>query len=160
MCFTGNHTLGFLSVLPRPRPLAPCPPQCALPRKACTAVNQRHKYTPGPLPPLTHIHPHLCRNRALYHVEFDELQVNFDFNDKHREALCEAKLPVLLNLCQCLAKSGRAATGGGRDENANRASEYAGQAIELDATVRRGVRAAFSFEESLNCCPRTCRSGW
>lgn len=43
-----------------------------------------------------------------------------------------AKLPVLLNLCQCLAKSG-----GGRGENAGRAAEFAGQAIELDATVRK-----------------------
>lgn len=69
-------------------------------------------------------------------MEFDELQVNFDFNDEHREALTVAKLPVLLNLCQCLGKSGTAMTGGSRCENAGRALEYAGQAIELDATVR------------------------
>lgn len=101
-------------------------------------------YNPAPMP----THTYCCRNRALYHVEFDELQVNFDFNDKHREALSEAKLPVLLNLCQCLAKSGRAATGGGRDENASRASGYAGQAIELDTKVRidtpLSVRVALS----------------
>lgn len=77
--------------------------------------------------------------RALYHVDFDELQINFDFNDKHRETLTAAKLPVLLNLCQCLAKSG-----GGRGENAGRAAEYAGQAIELDSTVRpkKGIDTA------------------
>lgn len=68
---------------------------------------------------------------ALYHVDFDELQVNFDFNDEHRLSLGAAKLPILLNLCQCLARSG----GGGRGENAGRATEYAGQAIALDATV-------------------------
>eukprot|EP00903_Cladosiphon_okamuranus_P018678 g17192.t1 len=70
--------------------------------------------------------------RALYHVDFDELQINFDFNEKHRETLTAAKLPVLLNLCQCLAKSG-----GGRGENAGRAAEYAGQAIELDSTCAK-----------------------
>eukprot|EP00752_Nemacystus_decipiens_P003410 g3156.t1 len=70
--------------------------------------------------------------RALYHVDFDELQINFDFSDKHREALTAAKLPVLLNLCQCLAKSG-----GGRGENAGRAADYAGQAIELDSTCAK-----------------------
>ncbi|CAN0353597.1 unnamed protein product, partial [Ectocarpus sp. 8 AP-2014] len=36
--------------------------------------------------------------RALHHVDFDELQINFDFSDKHRESLTAAKLPVLLNL--------------------------------------------------------------
>ncbi|CAN0210686.1 unnamed protein product, partial [Hapterophycus canaliculatus] len=51
--------------------------------------------------------------RALYHVDFDELQINFDFNDKHRESVTKAKLPVLLNLCQCLAKLGGTSSGGG-----------------------------------------------
>lgn len=71
-------------------------------------------------------------------MDFDELQINFDFSDKHRESLTAAKLPVLLNLCQCLAKLGGSATGGGggRSDNASRAVEHAGQAIELDATVR------------------------
>ncbi|CAN0402416.1 unnamed protein product, partial [Laminaria digitata] len=67
---------------------------------------------------------------ALYHVDFDELQVNFDFNDEHRLSLGKAKLPILINLCQCLARSGGA---GGRGKNARRAVEFAGQAIELDA---------------------------
>ncbi|CAN0156239.1 unnamed protein product [Scytosiphon promiscuus] len=76
--------------------------------------------------------------RALYHVDFDELQINFDFNDKHRESVTQAKLPVLLNLCQCLAKLGGAASGGGgRSENAGRAADYAGQAIKLDATCAK-----------------------
>lgn len=81
--------------------------------------------------------------RALYHIDFDELQINFDFNDKHRETLTGAKLPVLLNLCQCLAKSG-----GGRGENAGRAAEHAGQAIELDATVRSTSWCRFCHSSS------------
>ncbi|CAM9801961.1 unnamed protein product, partial [Ectocarpus sp. 4 AP-2014] len=68
--------------------------------------------------------------RALHHVDFDELQINFDFSDKHREILTAAKLPVLLNLCQCLAKLGgsaRRGEGGGRSDNAGRAAEFAGK---------------------------------
>ena len=77
--------------------------------------------------------PPLPNHSALYHVEFDELQINFDFTDDHRARLSKAKLPILLNLCQCLSKSGGSA---GRSENFGRAAGYAGQAIELDATVR------------------------
>lgn len=71
-------------------------------------------------------------------MDFDELQINFDFNDKHRDSVTAAKVPVLLNLCQCLAKLGWAPSrgGDGRSENAGRAADYAGQAIALDATVR------------------------
>lgn len=80
-------------------------------------------------------------------MDFDELQINFDFSDKHRESLTAAKLPVLLNLCQCLAKLGgsaRGGGGGGRSNNAGRAAEFAGQAIELDATVRNARRLLVS----------------
>eukprot|EP00904_Undaria_pinnatifida_P013918 jgi/Undpi1/9657/HiC_scaffold_27.g12113.m1 len=68
--------------------------------------------------------------RALYHVDFDELQVNFDFTDEHRLSLAKTKLPILLNLCQCLARTGGKER---RGKNAKRAVEFAGQAIELDA---------------------------
>lgn len=85
-------------------------------------------------------------HRALYHVDFDELQIEFDFNDKHRESVAKAKLPVLLNLCQCLAKLGGG--GGGRGENAGRAADYASQAIKLDATVRKHALFDCSVQES------------
>lgn len=91
-------------------------------------------------------------------MDFDELQINFDFSDKHRESLTAAKLPVLLNLCQCLSKLGGSVRGGGggRSDNAGRAAEHAGQAIELDATVRnaRHLLVSHGFEiwfSSLQC---------
>ncbi|CAM9316874.1 unnamed protein product, partial [Choristocarpus tenellus] len=65
--------------------------------------------------------------RALYHIDFDDMQVQFDFSDKHRGELFAAKLPVLLNLCQCLLRS--SAPGGSR---ATQAVVRASEAIEMD----------------------------
>jgi tetratricopeptide (TPR) repeat protein len=44
--------------------------------------------------------------RALHHVEMDEMQVQFELMDHHREALFATKIPTLLNLSQCLMRQG------------------------------------------------------
>lgn len=67
-------------------------------------------------------------------MDFDELQVNFDFNDKHRGELTATKLPILLNLCMCLARTAGGERGDG--DSASRAAERASDAIKLDATVK------------------------
>lgn len=74
----------------------------------------------------------LCR--ALHHVDFDELQVNFELSEKHRVELKEVKLPILLNLCQSLVRMGHA---NGDSSHLVQAKERATDAIELDAKVRK-----------------------
>jgi tetratricopeptide (TPR) repeat protein len=44
--------------------------------------------------------------RALFHVEMDEMQVQFELMDHHRDALFATKIPTLLNLSQCLMRQG------------------------------------------------------
>jgi tetratricopeptide (TPR) repeat protein len=44
--------------------------------------------------------------RALFHVEMDEMQVQFELMDHHWDALFATKIPTLLNLSQCLMRQG------------------------------------------------------
>src|SRR4051812_41380484 len=42
--------------------------------------------------------------RALHHVEMDDLQIQFELQEQHREQLYAQMVPALLNLSQCLLK--------------------------------------------------------
>ena len=47
-----------------------------------------------------------CYHRALFHVNYDPLQYNFELMDQHREALDKIKHPVCLNLAAVRLKYG------------------------------------------------------
>jgi tetratricopeptide (TPR) repeat protein len=47
-----------------------------------------------------------CYHRALFHVNFDPLQYNFELMDQHREGLDKVKHPVCLNLAAVRLKYG------------------------------------------------------
>mmetsp|Transcript_1757 Transcript_1757/g.2371 ORF Transcript_1757/g.2371 Transcript_1757/m.2371 type:complete len:294 (-) Transcript_1757:354-1235(-) len=42
--------------------------------------------------------------RGLYHLDFDEAQVEFELMDRHRDILFAAKVPLLINSAQTLVK--------------------------------------------------------
>lgn len=65
--------------------------------------------------------------RALYHLDIDELQVQFELQDVHRDAFFNAKGPLLLNLTQCILRLNK-------EGSSAEAIEFTNSAIEMDKT--------------------------
>ena len=71
--------------------------------------------------------------RALYHIDFDELSFNYELMDKHRDLVLQTRLPIFLNLAACHLRDSASQDG------ATAAHKHANSALKIDADNAKGL---------------------
>eukprot|EP00936_MAST-01D_sp_MAST-1D-sp1_P002459 g2459.t1 len=71
--------------------------------------------------------------RALYHIDFDELSFNYELMDKHRDLVLQTRLPIFLNLAACHLRDDTS------QDRATAAHKYASSALKIDPDNAKGL---------------------
>ena len=71
--------------------------------------------------------------RALYHIDFDELSFNYELMDKHRDLVLQTRLPIFLNLAACHLRDNTS------QDRATAAHKHASSALKIDPDNAKGL---------------------